>query len=580
MNSGSRTGRGSSSLAGYLNRHPVSTPLIAKAGCIHARYEETFEPRTGKYYGGVDRLSYMVKKAREQREAGEGPAVLYVDSGDIFSGSIWFFVHSYRGAAKIFNEIQPDAVNVGVHEFDAKMEGLTKFSELINFPIISTNINFHNETELEKKIKPAIIKVIDGVKVAILGYIIPEWILYAEKGGIEFLDVIPLLNKECRRLRFEEDVKVIIALSQGTIDTDRLIAHGVDYINVIIGTGSAAFLWNGVPPDLETPVDSYPVKVTRRDGSLVLIVHAYQYLKYMGKLQVRFTKDGKIRAFFGTPILMDSSISQDPKMTKLIEELRHDVISYDQKVLTTCSVLLEGSSCNHQECNFGNLVMDAIVEYRASQYQGPGWTDAAVALMNSGSITTDINSPQHEDQIFYGDIIRALPYSEMLYMVEIKGSDLLFILEISTVGLEPTNTAQFLLTAGLKVMFDFNSRFGKRVKLIKVRCAECDVPEYFPLDLKKRYKVIITNYLLRGRSGYTIIRDVVWNPISIGERDTNVIIKYLEKVKYVIPEVGGRLIPYDKRFNGNRQHSFGSRFNFDCYCFLLMLSSFVTLITK
>nr|XP_022916957.1 5'-nucleotidase-like [Onthophagus taurus] len=521
-------------------------------------------------------MAHLLKDAREQYKSGEGPPVLYLDSGDIFSGSIWFSVHSYHGVAKILNALQPDAFNIGAHEFDVNIEGLVNFTNLAKFPIVSTNLIFHAEQELERNIKPSVVKVVDGYKVGILGYILPEMILWSEKGNVEVLDVISALKTECLRLR-AQDVNVIIALSYGNFEIDKTIASAVYFIDVIIGTGSRTFLWNGVPPDLEVPVDSYPSRITRRDGSLALVAHSDMYLKYAGKINLRFTNDGTIKSFFGSPILMDSKILQDADMGALIEELRKDVLWYDQKVLSTCSVFLEGATCHYEECNFGNLIMDAIIESRASKYQGPGWTDAAIALMNSASLTTNVNSPQNDNKIFYGDIMRALPYSEMLYIVEIKGSDLLFVLEVSTAGLDASKSNQFLLMAGLKVMFDFKSSFGERVKLVKVRCAECDIPEYFRLDLDKRYKVIITSYLLKGGSGFTIIRDVVWNPVSIGERDTDVMIQYLQKVKYVIPEVGGRLIPYDKRLE---ESSFSFRSNLYCYCFLLVFMNFVIWLLK
>ncbi|XP_071051790.1 protein 5NUC-like [Onthophagus taurus] len=548
--------------------------LIFHTGCVHARYDEVFDPKVEKYYGGIDRLAYLVKTAREQHKAGKGPAVLYFEPGDFFIGSIWYSVHSYHGVAKVLNQLEPDAFNVGASEFDAEV--LKNFSKLVKFPIVSTNMIFHDKEELKKRIKPSIIKIIDGVKVGIVGYLLPEVTLWGENADIEVIDIVPVLSQECRRLRFEEDVKVIIALGHGSFDSDRLIAYAVDYINVIVGSGSGTFLWNDVPPDREIPEDSYPAKVTRRDGSLVLILHAFQFLKYIGKINLRFTDEGRIKGFFGSPILLDSKISQDPKMTELVEELRKDVITSDQKILSTSSVFLDGTSCYYDECNFGNMIADAIVEYRATQYQGRGWTDAAVVLVNSGSITTNINTPINNKKIYYGDVLRALPFADQLFIVEIKGSDLVFILEISTTGLNRGSPIEFLFTAGLKVMFDFESRFGRRVKLIKVRCAECDVPEYFSLEPDKHYKVILTSYLLRGGGGYTIIRDVIWNPVPVGETDTDATIQYLEKVKYVIPEVGGRFIPYDKRLDKRKPISFGSRFNFDCYCFLLMLMSFVT----
>nr|XP_022910385.1 protein 5NUC-like isoform X1 [Onthophagus taurus]XP_022910386.1 protein 5NUC-like isoform X1 [Onthophagus taurus]XP_022910387.1 protein 5NUC-like isoform X1 [Onthophagus taurus]XP_022910390.1 protein 5NUC-like isoform X1 [Onthophagus taurus]XP_022910391.1 protein 5NUC-like isoform X1 [Onthophagus taurus] len=547
--------------------------VIFHTSDAHARYEARLDSITGKYFGGVARVAYTIKAARKKYKEGDGPPILYLEAGNMFTGSIWFLVHSYEGVAKILNELQPDAFNIGAHEFDLKIEGLTNFTKLVNFPLINTNIRWNDEVEPKKKIKSSIIKVIDGVKVGIVGYLRSELILWAEKGSIDVLDIITELKKECNRLTYEEDVKVIIALGQAHFDTDIIIAYAVEQIDLIVGGGSNTFLYNGIPPDTEIPIESYPTTVTRRDGSLALIIHAYHSLKYIGKLNLRFTEDGLIKGFYGSPILLDANISEDPEMTELVDEMKTSILAFDQRFLSNCHVYLDGTTCQYQECNFGNLVVDAFVEYRAKQYQGPGWTDAAVALMNSDSLISDINAPKNGNKIYYGDVMRALPYSEIIYIVEIKGADLLGILEISTAHLDllRSKKGDMLLTAGLKIMFDLESRFGERVKLVKVRCGECDVPEYFLLELEKRYKVIITSYLLKGDGVFTIIRDVVWNPIPIGKRDVGIMIDYLQRASYIIPEVGGRLLPYDRRLLQVKSNCFSFRNNFSYFLLLLTL---------
>lgn len=44
---------------------------------------------------------------------------------------------------------------------------------------------------------------------------------------------------------------------------------------------------------------------------------------------------------------------------------------------------------------------------------------------------------------------------------------------------------------------------GSRVTAA-VRCTDCDVPRYQPLDLNKTYKVLTQNYIGDGGGGYTV----------------------------------------------------------------------------
>lgn len=63
---------------------------------------------------------------------------------------------------------------------------------------------------------------------------------------------------------------------------------------------------------------------------------------------------------------------------------------------------------------------------------------------------------------------------------------------------------------------------GQRIVDVKVVCSECEVPEYLPLDNDKFYDIVLSNYLLNGGDGYTMIRDNAVQKHVVGEY-----IKYL-----------------------------------------------------
>ena len=55
------------------------------------------------------------------------------------------------------------------------------------------------------------------------------------------------------------------------------------------------------------------------------------------------------------------------------------------------------------------------------------------------------------------------------------------------------------------VTFDLSRTRGNRVVSAEVRCTECEVPEFHPLDPEAEYKVILSTYLVDGGDGYTMI---------------------------------------------------------------------------
>jgi 5'-nucleotidase len=59
--------------------------------------------------------------------------------------------------------------------------------------------------------------------------------------------------------------------------------------------------------------------------------------------------------------------------------------------------------------------------------------------------------------------------------------------------------------AGIQVTFDLSKPVMSRVIEVAVRCAECRVPEYEPLDLEKWYRIALYSYLVNGGDGFTVI---------------------------------------------------------------------------
>lgn len=83
---------------------------------------------------------------------------------------------------------------------------------------------------------------------------------------------------------------------------------------------SHSFMWtveNGEEapgPDKHKIVDAYPALIETQDGNRVLIVQASARLKYVGDLTVYFTDDGKVSAWEGKPIFLDSYIAQGERL--------------------------------------------------------------------------------------------------------------------------------------------------------------------------------------------------------------------------------------------------------------------------
>lgn len=68
--------------------------------------------------------------------------------------------------------------------------------------------------------------------------------------------------------------------------------------------------------------------------------------------------------------------------------------------------------------------------------------------------------------------------------------------------------------AGIQVTFDLSQPLMSRVVTVKVRCAECRVPEYEPLDPEKWYRISLCSFLMSAGDGYTVIANNARNHVT------------------------------------------------------------------
>ncbi|KAJ4433449.1 hypothetical protein ANN_15752 [Periplaneta americana] len=435
---------------------------------------------------------------------------------------------------------------LGNHEFDDKIEGVVPFLENMKAPHVVVNIDDSEEPSIQGKYKKSIVIERGGRKIGILGYVLKTFYELSSTGKLKFLDEIETVMAEAANLK-SQGVDIIIALSHAGLDVDREVAAAVPDVDVIVGGHSHSFLYTGTPvPGNQIPVDDYPVIVEQPNGHKVLIVQAYAYSKYVGNITVWFDEQGEFAAWEGKPILLDKSVVEDPDTVEALRPWKEEIDVQANRVIGSTKVLLDESSdaCKKGECNIGNLVTDAFVnEY--TKYAQPGsWTRAAIAFINSGGIRTSILETGPGGNITYGELMTSQPFANTVDTVELQGKHLLEMLEFSVsrsysrlrgngrhkrdLEAKEFSGQGFLQMAGIQVTFDLSLPIMSRVTKLEVRCAECRVPEYEPLDLEKWYRIALVSYLVNGGDGYTVIANNARNH-TIGRVDYEILLDYFAK---------------------------------------------------
>ncbi|XP_011696071.1 PREDICTED: apyrase isoform X2 [Wasmannia auropunctata] len=512
----------------YPGRTDLFELSIIHLNDFHARFEQT-SPYSGTCrenhekdcVGGFARVYTAVNQLVEER-----PNAIFLNAGDHFQGTLWYNIHRWNATAFFMNMLPHDAMTIGNHEFDNKIEGVVPFLKNVNAPVVVTNIDDSEEPTIQGLYKNSTIIERNGTKIGVIGVIASTTNLLSSTEKLKFLDEVETVNDEAKRLK-EKGINIIIVLSHCGLDVDRIMAAKCPLIDVIVGGHSHTFLYSGPPPFIDTPEDEYPVVIKQNETDrTVLIVQAAAYTKYLGNLTVWFDDQGEVVDWDGNPLLLDHSIEEDPKILEALKPWKKVVDETALKKIGSTRVLLE-HNCRNKECNMGNLITDAMVDAFVNDAENKThWTYAAVACTNSGGIRTSLE----ESEITYGDLMMVQPFENTWDTVELTGESIREILK----------KEELLVWSGLKITYK-KVKNTRTLVDVKIRCQACEYPRFENLVDDQWYRIVVANFLMNGGNGFNIFKDKGRNH-KIGTLDIDHFIKYVAKMSPIFIGTERRII--------------------------------------
>ena len=205
------------------------------------------------------------------------------------------------------NALGYQAAAIGNHEFDSGPPALADFIEAANFPVLGANIDASAQVSLTGLIEPYTIIDVAGQSIGIFGLTTEDTSNISSPGpDVIFSDHVAAAEATVATLQ-AMGVNKIVALTHLGYDVDQPLAAAVSGIDVIVGGHSHTPL--GPMPLARGP---YPTVVTSPAGEPVLIVTAWEWGKYLGRLDVTFNPTGVVQSYNGAPIRIDNTSSCRP----------------------------------------------------------------------------------------------------------------------------------------------------------------------------------------------------------------------------------------------------------------------------
>lgn len=481
------------------------------------KYDSTCDAETdakGDCFGGVARIATKVAELRQELA---GQNVLLVDIGDQFQGSLFYTTYKGRDSAEFMNDIGYQVMILGNHEFDDGPAVLRDFVGLVDFPVISGNLDLSRSEELRGRIGRSLVMEIGGQKVGLVSALTTDTPDIAAPGpNVIFQDEAESLKAQVEDLQ-AQGVKKIVALTHVGFARDRQLAEQVPGLDAIVG-GHSHTLFSNVIEGAE----KYPTTVNE-----VPIVSAYAYSKYLGHLVLTFDDDGNLKSAGGEPILLDASVTPDPKIAARVAELAEPIAEVRARVVGEASAGIDGTreSCRAVECQMGNLVADAMLDRVKDQ-------GVTIAIENGGGLRASIDA----GPVTMGEVLTVLPFQNTLSTFQARGSTVVKALENGLSQVED-GAGRFPQVAGLRFVWDPKAAPGERLVSVEVR----KDGNWAPIEPDTVYGIVTNNYVRTGGDGYSVFAAEAEKAYDFGPDLADVTADYLGKSQGYEPYLDGRI---------------------------------------
>ena len=473
---------------------------------------------------GLDGLKYFMDEV--QKKTGN---VILVDSGDSYQGNYMCLKSKGSYVTDLLSELGYDVVALGNHEFDFGLSRVCELASYSSFSTVCCNLQYTGQDENIKDELSSILpyRIIDGI--AFIGVDTPS---VADSIQVETVNE----DGECSFQMGQNSPNELYETVQANIDeckalgasTIVILSHLGDYAKTLSDYSSDKLIENTSGIDILLDAHTHTIingaEIRDRSGRMVPVYSTGARLTHIGAINLH--KDNSFDVY-----LLDRADGKDEAITAKIIDLKTAIDPDSGAVMTKSNLYIpyygEGNMKNSsREDPLGNLLADA--------YRYAGKADIGI-----------LNATSYRSEIPKGDITREmlydlLPFSDALIVLEVKGLDIMNMLEASCrktaavyedeAGIPIGSNADFLQVSGLKYDIDTSIESGfitskantfdnfnsaRRAGNIYVEIGG----EYEPLDENKTYTLATSSYLAGGGCGMTMLKDCPRTGTGLSEAD-------------------------------------------------------------
>ncbi|MDR0986681.1 MAG: 5'-nucleotidase C-terminal domain-containing protein [Ruminococcus sp.] len=455
---------------------------------------------------GADIIASVVKEKKS-----EFPATFFFDTGDAFQGSFLVNVDSGENAVNVMNAMGYDAMTIGNHDLDYGLERTLELADNASFPILIQESAAADNPPL---VSTALIER-GGITVGVLGITTPA-AKHKSNGGfdLDFGDISRLKDyatETAAKLR-SEGADIVVLLSHiGTADSDTIKHNGNIYDIANNAKGIDLIIDGDIYVEGEAQKALTPISIAGEQGEDIGVAEVYRDAN--GGLSVKTSVIAKSATLSVAP---DSATAQVlAACNENAERLSKNVVAISMVTLTD----YEREIIRSRESVIADMVADSM-----------RWAaNSDIAFCNAGNV----RGPIFEGKVTLGVISNVLPYSNIIYVADLKGSIIREVLQYSA-SLYGQDDGGFMQVSGVSYSFDPEKPEGERLIEVTVNGE--------PLEDEALYSVATFDFLALGGDGYDMLTEPFTGARAVGEGDiAAVFAEYLNQTENSLTETQNRI---------------------------------------
>ncbi|MGP4039437.1 5'-nucleotidase C-terminal domain-containing protein [Gracilibacillus sp. D59] len=466
---------------------------------LHGKIDQEYTLNVDGEEAVYGRMDYTAQAIKEREQENEN--TLLVHAGDMIGGSSPISgLLQDEPTVEIMNEMGFDVGIVGNHEFDEGLdelkrmvnggdhpEGLgTEGYEGMNFDVLCANCI--QEDTGETYLPPYAIQEVDGVEIGFIGVNTQEtmnMVMPSSLENVAFIDETTAVNDAVDELQ-EQGVEAIVVL-----------AHIPATQSGSSATGAAADLAKNVNDAVDIIFAAHNHQVVDAVVDDKLIIQASEYGKAFADVDVQIDRETKdiVDAESEVVFVKQDDYQPEPAVESILHKYGEEIKSIVNEEIGYNAQELAGQYTNDGDHGLGNLIAD-----------GMKWVmNADFAMHNGGGIRDILNA----GPITWGEVFNILPFANSVMSVEIKGEDLIPILNdnLSSYGSDYS-------VSGLHYTYNYEYQ----------QVVDITLPDGFPIDPEETY-VLATNNYIGTQDGP--IKNLGKNPV-MGPVDVDAAVNYIK----------------------------------------------------